>query len=339
MSPENQSNAGSAQWLADPNQARAQAAAPAFEPFKAPPQDQSLGTPRQEASDARPIDEAESLLRLARQEYEKEPELQFEDVGKPDGLRLAGILKKTGLSSLVLALSALGLLVLATQALSYMSYLASLPLWGQYLGYGIGGVLVLVVLFCLGRFLLAYFKLEKSPRISLQALNALSRRSQLRQQAAGLLLESKERLVKFLEDYPVQGNGRKQGLVRLGFSPESIDLLQKNRKQLLESAQEEGCEGWLAQMDARFVCLLDQAARKRITRYAWLVGVKTAAAPTGFIDASIVLINAYRLIEDLCGIYRLRAGESAPPPSCFVYSSMPLPRPGWRNGWIRPPSI
>jgi uncharacterized membrane protein YcjF (UPF0283 family) len=300
------------EWLSDPNRPnhpgpRQNPDQPGG-PGQAAQEPEGLGTPRQEATDARPINEAESLLKTAWEEYEKEPDIQFEEALKERGWSLAGLIKKTGLTNLVLALSALGLLVLATQALSFMAQLAALPLWGQYLGYGLGAVLVLLVLFCLGRFLAAYFSLEKSPRISVKALQELGRRSQLRQQAAGLLQEAKTRLIRFVQEYPLESEADKEKLTRLGFSQEAVELMAQNREQLLSSAKEEGCEAWLAQMDSRFVAILDQAARKRITRYAWMVGVKTAAAPTGFVDASIVLINAYRLMEDLCRIYRLRSG-------------------------------
>lgn len=309
MGTENRtSNTPPADWLADPNRPQSQASDQPTQSFLAPAQQDSLGSPRQEANDALPINEAESLLKKARTEYEKESVPPMRELRPDQGWSLAGLLKKSGLTSLVLALSSLSLLFLATQALAFISYLSAFPLWGQYLGYAVGSILVLAVLIFMGRFVLTYYRLEKSPRISMNALRELNQRAELRQQAAGLLQESKNRLVGFLESYPLESDSQKEKLGRLGVIPEDIDLLERNRKQLLESAPEEGCENWLTQMDARFIALLDKAAKKRITRYAWLVGIKTAAAPIGFVDASIVLINAYRLMEDLCRIYRLRAG-------------------------------
>ncbi len=207
-----------------------------------------------------------------------------------------------------MGLICLALLVLAAQALSFVSYLDDLPRWGGIAGYIIGGALVVLVVFFLLRFLGVFFRFQRSPRISMRALSQLSARSHLRRQAAGLLSQAKERLIRFLEDYPLESGADKAALARLGFAPETVKLLAENRKRLLESAPDESCEGWLNQFEIRFLILLDRGARKRVTRYAWLVGIKSAAAPTGFVDTAIVLINAYRLMEDLCRIYRVRTG-------------------------------
>ena len=306
--PESGGKASGDGWLADPNRPGPIPKAARSLPEDPDPEPEPLGTPRQEARDAVPINEAESLLKQARAHYEEELDPDLEQALRGQGWSLAGLARKTGLTSLVLGLSCLGLLMLAVQALSFVSYLNGLPRWAEISGYIVGGILVILVLVFLARFLGAYFRLERSPRVSLRALAELSARSDLRRQAAGLLNRAKERLIRFLEDYPVETEADQAKLARLGFSPEIIALLSENRRQLLESAPDESCEGWLNQFEARFVVLLDRTARSRVTRYAWLVGLKTAAAPTGFVDTSIVLINAYRLMEDLCRIYRLRTG-------------------------------
>ncbi len=54
---------------------------------------------------------------------------------------------------------------------------------------------------------------------------------------------------------------------------------------------------------------LDVIAKQRIADCAKLVGLKTAVAPTGFLDTAIVLTNAYRLITDLCRIYNVRGNR------------------------------
>lgn len=267
----------------------------------------TLGVPVQEVKDATPVEEAESLLSFSLAEYEKEPRFNMESGEEKRGWSLGGLLKKSGLTSLILGLSALGLLVLASQALSFVSYLAAFPLWLQVIGYVIGGGLSLMAVVCLLRFLRSYFKLEQSPRISLKAMQELSARQQLRQQAAGQLTQARDRLLALLQDYPLDSEAGRAQMAALGFSPENLDLLVRNRRQLLDSAADESCESWLNQFNARFVHLLDQAAKRRITRYAWSVGIKTAAAPTGLVDASIVLLNAYQLIGEMCRIYRLRA--------------------------------
>ena len=297
-----------AQWLVDPNRPGAVFENIPAAPIEPEPEPEPLGSPRQEAQEAEPIDPAQSRLEQAFSQYEQELDPELEAALSTQGWSLAGLFRKTGLTSLVLGLTCLALLILAVQALSFASYLSRLPVWAEIGGYASGGLLVILVLIFLLRFLGAYFRLERSPRISLRALRELSARSQLRRQAAGLLNQAKERLVRFLEEYPVESDADKARLARLGFPPAVLELLAENRRQLLKSAPEESCEGWLNQFEARFVVLLDRAARRRVTRYSWLVGVKTAAAPTGFVDTSIVLINAYRLMDDLCQIYRLRAG-------------------------------
>lgn len=300
----------SGQWLTDPNRPAKEPAAPP-EPGPQPPPEpeiEPLGTPRQEARDAEPIDEAESLLALARSEYEREPEIDPAELIRERSFSLAGLLRKTGLTSLIVGLTGLALLILASEGLAFITALNSLPEWARWGGYGLAGLLCLIVLICLIRFLAAYFRLKSSPRVSWEALRALSARSDLRRQAAAMMDQAKDRLGEFLREYPLETEADKAALARVGFTPENIELLARNKAQLLESMAEESCQSWLVQFENRFVVLLDRSARKRISRYGWLVGIKTAAAPTGFVDAAIVLINAYRLMGDLCRIYRLRAG-------------------------------
>jgi uncharacterized membrane protein YcjF (UPF0283 family) len=93
---------------------------------------------------------------------------------------------------------------------------------------------------------------------------------------------------------------------KLGASEDQIHDLQNRHRQLSESGSGDP-EGWIHDFDRLFLSTLDELAKARIKHHARAVAWKTAAAPTGFFDAAIVLINSYLLIADLCRIYRVRA--------------------------------
>ncbi|KIX13967.1 YcjF family protein [Dethiosulfatarculus sandiegensis] len=303
---EQENRAAPEEWVADPNQAgpaltdkQTSRPAPAPEP--------ELGMPNQPLGQAEQVPNGKSLLldTRARQNAEMEEKV-LANLQKQTG-RAPGWLNFSWLKHLVLGLCGLSLVVLATQALSFISLLQGLPDWARYGGYGLMGLLCLLVLWSLGRFLISYMLLRQSPRISLTALRSLEQRANLRQKAHDLLKDAQEQLCGLLTDYPLKGRKKKKTQA-LGFSDEEIEQMAKVRKHLLELASEESTEAWLMQFEKTFLEPLDQAAKKRITRRAWLVSLKTAAAPSGFLSAAIVVINAYQLMNELCAIYQLRTG-------------------------------
>jgi uncharacterized membrane protein YcjF (UPF0283 family) len=293
-------------WVADPNQPGSSVFAQTIsQPAK--PFEPELGMPNQPLGKTEEVPQGKSLLldAQARQNAEME-EKALADLQKQAG-RAPGWFSFSWLKHLVLGLCGLSLVVLATQALSFISLLQGLPDWARYGGYGLMGLLCLLVLWSLGRFLLSYMLLRQSPRISLSALRSLEQRANLRQKAHDLLTDAQKQLCDLLSDYPLKGRKKKK-IEALGFSDKEIDQLAKARKHLLDLASEESTEAWLMQFEKTFLETLDQAAKKRITRRAWLVSLKTAAAPSGFLSAAIVVINAYQLMSELCAIYQLRTG-------------------------------
>src|SRR5690606_16772019 len=114
-------------------------------------------------------------------------------------------------------------------------------------------------------------------------------------------------LREFVNAYPIDSKGEKV-LRRHGFGNEDIDRLRRSHA-ALTGREMTTYEGWLQECDRGFLEVLDQVARRRIRQYCIAVGVKTAAVPTGFADTSIVLLNAYLMVGDLCRIYNLRANR------------------------------
>jgi uncharacterized membrane protein YcjF (UPF0283 family) len=222
----------------------------------------------------------------------------------------AGHLNATGrmldpvVVSLVVVFSGLALLFLAAQALSAWTALASLPAPFHWFGYG--GVLLVstAVLAAVGFLVVQFARLRPSPRVSLAALDEIRDRARTRQAALRKTTLAQKQLEQFLNDYPLEA-GNACRLSRLGFSEAEAHRLIAQKQQLCESARSSD-RTWIEDVEKRFVCVLDEVAARRIRRYALLVGIKTAAAPTGFLDTAIVLINAYLLVGDLCRIYNVR---------------------------------
>lgn len=66
---------------------------------------------------------------------------------------------------------------------------------------------------------------------------------------------------------------------------------------------------WLEELNEHFLSPLDAVAQQRVKHYAKRVGVKTALAPMGYMDSTIVIVNSYLLLTDLCDLYNIRAGR------------------------------
>jgi uncharacterized membrane protein YcjF (UPF0283 family) len=203
------------------------------------------------------------------------------------------------------------LLVLLSQAMTFFQAAAMQPAPIRWLTYGAGTLLLVAVAGASGVLLIAYLRLRRTPAISRSALAQLRQRQDLQRAAGQRAVRARHELKQLLDEMPMdaataRGKARCDELLKLGASEDQVEDLQNRHRQLSEASNDDP-QSWIHDFDRLFLSTLDELAKGRIKHHALAVSWKTAAAPTGFFDAAIVLINSYILIADLCRIYRVRA--------------------------------
>lgn len=271
----------------------------------APDQDRTLGVPHREPKHVQLADGEKSLF--------DEPLGSGETLSNSKVDSLTSDDTKLSLQAadpIVLALLTCGsgvlLLFLAVQLLSAINLLATWSTVSQWFGYIGIGIIAVSVVAAMVYLVYRYLRLRQSPLISLAMLADLQERHDMQQAALQKAADAQQRLESFLRDYPLDNN---RSLLRLGFTDESNIRILKDQRDRLCAGPRGSDMMWLDELDRRFLSILDEVSIRRIKRYARQVGIKTAVAPTGFVDAAIVSINAYLLIGDLCQIYNVRASR------------------------------
>lgn len=242
---------------------------------------------------------------IAKQEGDDSEALStIEDLG----IRVPGLLRSGTALCLSIIIGALLLLFLLHQLLSLLNLISAWPTWAAWLGYSAIAVLVLAIFVSMGYLAVRFARLRETPRISLRLLDELHERRHCRKEAVKQSALAQKIIEEFLLEYPLEEDQHDR-LARLGFDPDrEIKFLVERRKWLCETAKS-GDRMWLDDVSRQFLGTLDEVAARRIRRYSMQVGVKTAIAPTGFLDSAITVINAYLLISDLCEIYHVRTGK------------------------------
>lgn len=298
------------EWIpGDPNapsRERVQAAPgePAREPADHAPGDEMLGMPSQPPADVRPARAEENLFaQEAQRQAEADLEQALLDKTRPPAW--ASYWPPRWLAPLITLAAAGLLLFLLVQGAAFVDQLQRLAPPLRYAGYALLGVLAALMVWALARLGWTVLRLKTTPRLQIKALRELAQRSELRTQVARRLGEAQQQLRQFLRDYPLEDRSARRGLTQLGFTGDEADALARVRRSLLEQ-ESAGSEDWIEQFDHHFLAVLDAAARRRVALYAKLVGLKTAALPSGFADSAVVVLNAHLMAGDLCRIYNLR---------------------------------
>ncbi len=225
---------------------------------------------------------------------------------------LIDAVRSSGTALALLFAAALGVsgLVAAAQLAAFLQALDGLPTWAQRLGYAAGGTLAFAVMAAFAGLAWQCRRLRASPRVARGGLARRPERGSGRRVAAGAPPDAEAALRALLETYPTD-DGHRAFLRRCGLDGEqgriSADALLKERTRLL-ARRGGGSRAWIEDFDRSFLGPLDAAADRQLAWRRKLVGVKTALAPAGLMDALIVLANSWLLVRDLCVIYDVRAG-------------------------------
>jgi putative membrane protein len=210
--------------------------------------------------------------------------------------------------SVIVALVLVITLFAITQAVVLYNEIALLPAWLRPVAYGVLAGISLALLYFGGRMVWLYVRLRASPRLSL-ASDDLEQRDRVREEMRERrLADARQTLTGFLEEYQLRERER-ASLQRLGVESETLDQLAGARHVLLAPHAVSDPGIWLQRFQSEFLAPLDRAAARHTRRLMKQVFIATSMAPRGSLDTLIVLVMCYRLIADLCTIYRVRAGR------------------------------
>ena len=268
--------------------------------------DTGLGVPEFAPSESRTLSDEESAAHQEQMEAQlrESAEAMLSELGQDSGWKLPAPIRRFCSMVLVTISAVLGLF-LVTETIQFAAVIETLPQWGQWLATGclsvFGGVLIIVLLQLVWRAI----RLQRSPRIHLEAMKALAERRHMQCVVAEKQAEARELLVDYLENYPLAGRSRRR-MLAMGMSEEEWCSLQEGRTRLLDTSRPLTPTDWLDEFSTNFQGVLDKVARRRINQYAKRVGLGTAASPVAMVDRMIVLYGCVALAKELLTIYHLR---------------------------------
>ncbi len=211
-----------------------------------------------------------------------------------------------------LALGAFGVfgVFVFNQAAQLVGVLAQLPVWAQCVGYGGLGLFAVCILFALGRFAVLYLRLRENRQLRLKGVRELDKRVESREVAAAKTAEARDRIVAYLNEYPLLDGKHARALARLGLSDEVQQRLADARHALCDNDQFVDTAQWLERFRAEFQRAIDAAAEERVRYWSNRVFVVTAVSPNAVIDSGAALFYTFSMLSDLCELYNLRAGRA-----------------------------
>jgi putative membrane protein len=275
-------------------------------PRESPEQQASLGIPRHEQEHLGPVATHEDLF--ARTDDTDSTAAAEAALASDDRISVSSVIGDPKLLALIVIVSGGVLLFLGSQALTTLHLLATLPTWMQWIGYPVVVAVSLIVLVAVGYLMHQYLRLRQTPQVRLHTLLTLHERAASRHATSHHTVRARQMLERFLREYPLEPRHTTR-LSRLGFDmTQDIEPLRSQRQRLCDAARGSD-QMWLLDVDKHFIRPLDGIARRRVRRYAVQVGLKTAIAPSGFLDACIAVVYMYLLVADICQIYNLRASR------------------------------
>jgi uncharacterized membrane protein YcjF (UPF0283 family) len=277
--------------------------------------------PRPDEGPGRPIQAPSEAALLTAADWERIADAQAAEaaaearrleellVAEPGVLRLPAFLVHPLVGGVLVGLAALLGLFLFAQVTSTLAALATLPAWARYGGWAVLAVLTGIVLFTIGRFVVFYLRLKPNQPIRLQSLERLAERTQLRWLVEQKKGEARERLMTYLQGYPLAEAADRAALAGLGLGEEQLRHLVRARAELLDLDHFANSDDWFAAVRTRFQGPLDAAAEARVRYFSVRIGLMTAVAPNALVDTLLTLYCSFMMLADLCRIYNLRVGQ------------------------------
>jgi hypothetical protein len=210
---------------------------------------------------------------------------------------------------LMLMVGLAGLFVF-NQVTSTLSALDAQPVVFRYLGYA--GLIALggCVLYAFVRLAWLYATLRRNRQLRIEGLEELAKRTRLRWLAFAKTAEARDLLGRYLQEFPLDTEQDRKGLLGLGITDEMQARLRVVRAELLDPDKYASSEQWFARFRDGFQGELDVAAEGRVKYWASRIWVVTAVAPNALVDSGATFFYTFSMLADLCRVYNLRAGRA-----------------------------
>lgn len=272
--------------------------------------DTALGRPVPVAAEQRPLTPEESAaVRAEALKAQEQLANELMYAGSVPGFEWVGRFASPLLYAVAFGTFGVFGVFVFNQTAQLLGVLAEMPFWAQCVGYSGLGVFGLCLLYAIGRFVVLYFRLRENRQLRLRGVRELDKRVESREVAAAKTAEARDRIVTYLNEYPLDGKSAK-ALARLGLTDEVQQRLADVRKALCDNNQFVNTAHWLARFRDEFQSALDKAAEERIRYWSNRVFVVTAVSPNAVIDSGAALFYTFSMLSDLCELYNLRAGRS-----------------------------
>lgn len=232
--------------------------------------------------------------------------LNDEDAGINSNFQMPPFVSKASkvLKFILLLLAAAATVFIVTETASFLASVRKLSLLEQIFLSIPMAIFAGIILYLIINLFFLLRKFHVSPQISIKALEQLEERRSLRKLSLMCNRDAVKKLSRFLESYPSDG----VELKKLGISSDVISRLEKNRRKLIESANNlpGTTQDWIVDFRINFQNKLDEIAKKRIQYYSWNVAVMTGISPFSLIDRLIVLSGCLSMLKEFMQIFALK---------------------------------
>ena len=209
----------------------------------------------------------------------------------------------------VLCLTIFAIIILS-ELFKFIQAVQSAPFLFQMAGVVVGSGLAIAFVWAAARLVMTYRLFVISPQVQLDQIRDPYSRAIIRKKVANKankqVEEGYQALVTLVREYPIE-DPKQIKLLRMAGMTEAEEVKFKKDIADLKESDSAGRSKWIEDCDSLFVKKIDDFASQRVSDYSKRVGIKTALCPTGFLDALIVIVNSFLLVEELCRLYNVRA--------------------------------
>jgi len=209
----------------------------------------------------------------------------------------------------VLCLTIFAIIILS-ELFKFIQAVQSAPFLFQMAGVVCGSGLAIAFVWAVARLVMTYRLFVISPQVQLDQIRDPYSRAIIRKKVANKVNnqveEGYQALVTLVREYPIE-DPKQIKLLRMAGMTEAEEVKFKKDIADLKESDSAGRSKWIEDCDSLFVKKIDDFASQRVSDYSKRVGIKTALCPTGFLDALIVIVNSFLLVEELCRLYNVRA--------------------------------
>jgi hypothetical protein len=208
------------------------------------------------------------------------------------------------------------ILVVVAQMAFFYNQISMLPAWLRPVAYTLLVLASLAVCLVCGRLGWLYIRLGVSPRLQIDCWDELKGLERARQEVrAREWADARTTLTGFLERFTL-GEKDRLTLRKVGVNTKLFLRLEQSRGVLLPHTKGRSVQAgsalndaeWLQAFETDFLGALDAAAHRHTLALMKSVFKFTAMSPKGALHTLAMIVASYKLVSDLCILYRMKAG-------------------------------